>query len=86
VSASSTSLDLLIGIMCRKVELFHTSDVNYTRSIATKRFTPAKTTFDVDADPKNRCYKTGHGPELPPGADYVHEWIVKVLRIDLGPG
>ena len=65
-SSSWTSLDLMIGIMCRKIRLFHTSNVNYTSNIFTKRFTPAQSTFDVN-DPSNECYKSVQNPLLPPG-------------------
>ena len=66
-SSSQNSLDLFIGIMCRKVRLVHTSNVNYTDNISTKRFTPIKSTFDLNQDPKNGCYKHGQDPLLPSG-------------------
>jgi len=65
-SSSSSSLDLFIGIMCRKLRLFYSKDVNYTDTITTKRFTPEKSTFDL-ADARNDCYESVQDPRLPPG-------------------
>jgi len=65
-SSSPSPLDLFIGIMCRKVRLFHSKDVNYTNTISTKRFTPDKSSFDLDSD-TNGCYKAVQDPILPPG-------------------
>ena len=65
-SSSSSSLDLFIGIMCRKVRLLYSKDVNYTDSIATKRFTPERSTFDL-SEGHNGCYESVQDPVLPPG-------------------